>query len=68
MRQQLRQLDVLEQAAGLSPREAQVFRRVRKNMTDAEIAAELNITTNNVYVTKHNAIKKMTKARKAAGF
>lgn len=67
-RQQRQQLDVLEKAAKLSSRETEVMWRVRKNMTDAEIASELEITTNNVYVTKHNATKKLKEARKAAGF
>ena len=68
MRQQLEQLDRLEREAGLSQREMEVCRRHRQGMEEVEIAADLNITRNNDYVIKRNAIRRLTEARKAAGF
>jgi RNA polymerase sigma factor (sigma-70 family) len=63
LREILRQL---VQAAGLSPRQAEVLDRVQGGMEDAEIAADLGITRNNVYATKSTAIKKVMKAFEAA--
>jgi RNA polymerase sigma factor (sigma-70 family) len=57
----------MEAAAGLSPREAAVWQRVRSGMEIAEIAQELQITEGNVSVQKHNAIKKLDEARRASG-
>jgi len=61
-------LDGLEHAAALADREKEVLGRIRWGMEAAEIAAELKTSKNNVYVTKHNAIKKLREAAKAAGF
>jgi DNA-binding CsgD family transcriptional regulator len=60
--------DALEQAAELSPREAEVWHRLRGGMEFAEIAAELKMTMANLYVTKHNAEKKIKGAENASGF
>jgi DNA-binding CsgD family transcriptional regulator len=57
----------LEEMAGLSLGEAAVWHRVRCGMEIAQIAEELEITENNVYVKKHNAIKKLGEARRASG-
>ena len=68
LRQQRQQLDILEQVAGLSPQQTEVWRRRYKGMEIAEIAAELGISENQVSVQNHNALKKLSAARKAAGF
>ncbi len=67
LRQQREQLDELEQLAALPPRQEAVWRRVRQGMKEAEIAAELNMSKNNVYVHKYHAIQRLIEARKAAG-
>jgi DNA-binding CsgD family transcriptional regulator len=67
LRQQLRQLDALEHRAGLSLREAQVYRRLRQGMQPEAIAADLGITRNNVDQVKRNALKKLEAARISAG-
>ena len=68
LRQQRQQLDILEQVARLSPQQTEVWRRRYKGMEIAEIAAELGISENQVSVQNHNALKKLSAARKAAGF
>jgi RNA polymerase sigma factor (sigma-70 family) len=68
LRLRRQQLDELEQVAGLSPQQTEVWRRSYKGMEIAEIAAELGISENQVSVQKHNAAKKLSDARKAAGF
>jgi RNA polymerase sigma factor (sigma-70 family) len=59
-------LDALEQAAGLSPQQAAVWQRLRRGMRISEIAAELGVSENSVSVQKHNAIKKLKEAKRAA--
>jgi hypothetical protein len=61
------QLDALEQEAGFSPQQTEVWRRLREGKEIAEIAAELGIPKKQVSVVAHNARKRAGKARKAAG-
>ena len=62
------QLDEIERHAKLSPQRAEVMQRVRRGMDTIEIADELEISNNQVYVQKSNAISKLKLASKAAGF
>ncbi len=64
-RQQIEQLDMLEQRAKLSPQQAEVWRRLRRGMEIEEVAAELGIPKTQVSVAKNKAIQKL---QKAAGF
>lgn len=68
LRQQRQQLDHLQEVANLSPQQNEIFNRVRRGMEIKEIAAELGISENQVSVQKHNAMKKLSQAREAAGF
>lgn len=68
LRQQLRQLEALEQTAGLSPQQMDVWRLAREGKDNAEIAAQLGVGKNQVSVVLHNAKKKLVEARKVAGF
>jgi hypothetical protein len=68
MHQQRQQLDALiETALGGAPQQKAVVQRRRRGMEFVEIAAEMGIPENQVYVQYHNAIKKLGEARKAAG-
>ena len=62
------QLDEIERHAKLSPQQAAVMQRVRRGMDTVEIADELKISDDQVYVQKSNAISKLKLASKAAGF
>lgn len=62
------QVDALEQAAKLSPQQWAVWKRRRARLSREEIAEELEISRDQVYVQLHNATKKLREARKAAGF
>jgi DNA-binding CsgD family transcriptional regulator len=62
------QLDEIERHAKLSPQQKAVLQRVRRDMDTVEIANELGISNNQVYVQKRNAISKLKLASKAAGF
>lgn len=62
------QLDEIERHAKLSPQQKAVLQRVRRDMDTVEIADELGISNNHVYVQKRNAITKLKWASKAAGF
>lgn len=67
LEQQSDQLSKLEELTAFPPREGAVWHRIRRGMEVVEIATELGMTKNNVYVHTHNAIKRLSKARKAAG-
>jgi RNA polymerase sigma factor (sigma-70 family) len=56
-------LDELERATKLSPQQAEVWHRLRDDMSIEDIAAELGITKNQVYVQKTYAIKKLRRTR-----
>lgn len=60
-------LDALEQAAGLSPQQVEVWQLLRRGKEISEIAAELDISKNSVSVQKHKAVEKLKEARRAAG-
>lgn len=60
-------LDALEKKAGLSQQQAAVWQWLRRGTEIKEIAAELGISENSVSVQKHNAVKKLKEARRAAG-
>jgi RNA polymerase sigma factor (sigma-70 family) len=60
-------LDALEKKAGLSQQQAAVWQWLRRGTEIKEIAAELGISENLVSVQKHNAVKKLKEARRAAG-
>ena len=68
MHQQRQQLDpLIEQALRRAPQQKTVLQCRREGMEFEEIAAKLDIPTNQVYVQYHNAIQKLIEARKAAG-
>jgi DNA-binding CsgD family transcriptional regulator len=54
-------------AGGLSPQQTAVWQLMRRGMERAEIAAELGIPKGQISVVLHNAVKKVSEARKAAG-
>jgi RNA polymerase sigma factor (sigma-70 family) len=60
-------LDALEQAAGLSPQQAEVWQLLRRGKEIREIATELGITKNSVSVQKCKAVEKLKEARRVAG-
>ena len=62
------QLDEIERHAKLSRQQAAVMQRVRRGMAIVEIADELGMSNNQVYVQKSNAISKLKLTSKAAGF
>ena len=57
----------LEQTTQLTPLEAAVWQRADGGLKAAEIAEELEITKNSVYVHKSNAVKKLREAKRASG-
>lgn len=61
-------LNVLEQAASLSPQQTAVWWRLREGKEIREIAVELGISENSVSVQKNNAIKKLREASTTAEF
>jgi hypothetical protein len=61
------EIDMLEEAAELKGQVAAVWKGVRDRLSPEEIAEELGISRNQVYVQKHDAIKRLREARKAAG-
>lgn len=57
-----RQLNALEEAAGLSPQQTKIWRCLRAGKEVQEIAVELRISRNQVDVQKSNAVGKLKKA------
>jgi DNA-binding NarL/FixJ family response regulator len=68
-REEARQkLDALEQEAKLSKQQTEIWRRLRRGMEIAEIAAELDIPKRQVSTQKKRIKRKVQKVRAAAGF
>ena len=68
-REEARQkLDALEQEAKFSKQQTEIWRRLRRGMEIAEIAAELDIPKRQVSTQKKRIKRKVQKVRAAAGF